>query len=154
MSEQIYAASMPTDEEYAAYIGNNVYKFMPLFKRYSLQPATFQAGWNWPAFFFSFWWYLYRKMYFWALAAFITLLIPYFNLVIMIGWGVAANYLYFRHANNKIDECRSVQGPAFMQCLYESGGVNGWVPWVAVVVSCGFFTLAVLGVLSLALIFG
>ncbi len=70
-------------------------------------------------------------MYFWALIAFITLCIPYFQLLFMIGWGVAANHLYFRHVNSRMDELRGVQGRAFMQCLYESGGVHGWVPWVA-----------------------
>ncbi len=152
MSEQIYAASMPTDEEYAAFIGNNVHRFLPRFKLYSMNPTSFHPGWNWPAFFFGFWWYLYRKMYFWALISFVTLLIPYFNLVIWVGWGVVANYLYFRHVNNKIDEHRGIQGRAFMQCLYETGGVNGWVPWVALIVSGGFFLLVLFGFLGMALL--
>lgn len=152
MSENVYAASMPTDEEYAAFIGNNLNKFLPLFKRYSLNPTSFHGGWNWCAFFFTFWWFLYRKMYFWALISFITMVLPCFQLVFMIGWGVAANYLYFRHVNNRIDESRVVQGQAFMQCLYEGGGVNSWVPWVAVIVSGGFALLVALGMLSLALL--
>ncbi len=152
MNENIFADSTPSDEEYAACIGNNVHFYLPKFRRYALNPTNFHGGWNWPAFFFGCWWFLYRKMYFWALIAFITLCIPYFQLLFMIGWGVVANYLYFRHVNSRMDELRGVQGRAFMQCLYESGGVHGWVPWVAFFVSGGFVLMVLLGVVSLALL--
>lgn len=144
--------SDPTDEEYAAFIGPNVHKYLPKFRQYAENPVNFQAGWNWPAFFFTFWWYLYRKMYLWAAVCFVTLLVPYMQIFIMIGWGIAANYLYFRHAGAKMQELRSYHGSNYAIYLAQTGGVNRWVPWVAVIVSGGFLLLVLAGAIGVALL--
>lgn len=145
--------SMPhSDEDYAAYVGTNVHKFIPKFNGFRMDPGGFHASWNWAAFFFTFWWFLYRKMYMWAVICFITLWLPYFNLLIWIGWGVMANGLYFRHANVKISEVKSFQGQSYGMYLRDAGGTNGWVPWVAFIVSGGFLLLVMLGFFSLALL--
>lgn len=144
--------SEPTDEEYAAFIGPNVHKYLPKFRAYAENPVGFHAGWHWPAFLFTFWWFLYRKMYLWAVVCFVTLLVPYLQIFIMIGWGVAANYLYFKHANAKMQELRSYHGSHYAAYLPQTGGVNGWVPWVAVIVSGGFLLLMVAGAVGVALL--
>ncbi len=137
--------SLPhTDEDYAAFIDRNIHKFLPKFKSYDVNPAAFQPGWNWAAFFFSFWWFLYRKMYLWALLCFITLCLPYLNLLIMIGWGIAANYLYYKHANAKIAEVKAYHGSNYGVYLRDAGGVNTWVPWVALLVMGGFVAMLML----------
>ncbi|QGY40193.1 hypothetical protein GM415_08645 [Pseudodesulfovibrio cashew] len=137
-------------EDYAAFIDRNVHKFLPKFSTYCANPASFHPGWNWAAFFFTFWWYLYRKMYLWAALCFVTMWLPYFNLIIWIGWGVAANSLYFRHANTKIAEAKAFYGSGYQVYLRDAGGVNTWVPWVALLISGGFFLLALLGFISMA----
>lgn len=137
-------------EDYAAFIDKNVHKFLPQFQEYSVNPVSFHAGWNWAAFLFTFWWYLYRKMYLWAVISFITLLVPYLNLFIWIGWGVAANYLYFKHSNDKINELKAFHGAGYAVYLKDTGSVNSWVPWVAILVSGGFFVLVMLWVLVIA----
>jgi len=142
-----------SNEDYAAFIDRNVHKFLPKFNGYGVNPTVFHPGWNWAAFFFTFWWFLYRKMYFWAVLSFITLWLPYLNLLILIGWGVAANNLYYKHANAKIAELKSFHGGGYAVYLRDSGGVNSWVPWVALLVSGGFLMIAMLfGLLGAALL--
>ncbi len=145
------ANSPHSDEDYAAFVGKNVQKFLSKFTGFRMDPGGFHASWNWAAFFFSFWWFLYRKMYMWAVICFITFWLPYFNLIVWIAWGVAANGLYFKHANEKISEVKMYQGDRYGVFLSDAGGVNGWVPWVALLVSGGFFMLfALLGLLGFA----
>jgi Tfp pilus assembly major pilin PilA len=57
--------------------------YVPKFIRFD-QPGTSRLSWNWPAFFFSFYWFLYRRMY--ATWVIYSLLIP-------IGIGVASAIL-------------------------------------------------------------
>ena len=137
-------------EDYAAFIDRNVHTYLPRFGSYAAMPDNFHPGWNWAAFFFTFWWFLYRKMYMWAVICFVTLWLPYLNLLIWIGWGVVANSLYFTHATRKIGEVKAVHGDGYPVYLRDAGGVNGWVPWVALLVSGGFFLLVMLGLLGVA----
>lgn len=139
-----------SDEDYAAFIDKNVHTYLPKFHGYGMDPAGFHPGWNWAAFFFTFWWFLYRKMYVWAVICFATLWVPYFNILVWIGWGVAANCLYFKHSTAKIAEIKSLQGGSYRVYLRGIGGVNGWVPWLALLVSGGFFLLVILGFLGMA----
>lgn len=142
-----------SNEDYAAFVDRNVHKFLPKFNGYAVNPTGFHPGWNWAAFFFSFWWFLYRKMYLWSVICFITLCLPYLNLFILIGWGVAANNLYYKHANTKIAEVKAFHGDGYRIYLRDAGGVNPWVPWVALLVSGGFVLLALLfGFLGAALL--
>ena len=57
--------------------------YVPKFLKFD-QPTSSKLSWNWPAFFFSFYWFLYRRMY--ATWAIYSLLIP-------IGIGVASAIL-------------------------------------------------------------
>lgn len=142
-------------DDYAAYVDKNIHKFLPKFSGFGMDPGGFHASWNWAAFFFTFWWFLYRKMYMWAVICFLTMWLPYFNLLIWIGWGVMANGLYYRHANVKISEVKLLQGERYPMYLRDAGGVNGWVPWVGFLVSGGFFIVAaLLGLLSFAVFAG
>lgn len=146
-------ANLPhSNEDYGTFIDKNVHKFLPKFNGYGVNPTAFHPGWNWAAFFFTFWWFLYRKMYLWAIVSFVTLWVPYFNLIVWIGWGIAANNLYFKHANAKIAEVKAYHGDSYGVYLRDIGGVNSWVPWVALLVSGGFFLLVILGFFSLAIL--
>lgn len=139
-------------EDYAAFVGKRVYTYVPKFGLYSARPATFHPGWNWAAFLFTFWWFLYRKMYMWAAVSFVTFCLPIPHLLCMIGWGVAANFLYYRHAAGKISELKLYHGESYATFLKPNGGVNGWVPLVAFLVMGGFVLLALLGLVSMALL--
>ena len=48
-------------KELSAYVGPNSLYFINQFRQ--LMDSKFNISWNWAAFFFSFWYFLYRKMY-------------------------------------------------------------------------------------------
>ena len=47
---------------YRAAVGPNADFYIPKFLRFD-QPGAARTSWNWPAFFASFYWFLYRRMY-------------------------------------------------------------------------------------------
>jgi len=98
--------------------------YVPLFLRFD-EPGASMASWNWPAFFVAFFWFLYRRMYGYALAYFFLLPLVLFLLgmlamnVLGEGTGTAiyglaslsatyivtpmfANALYHRHVKRMI----------------------------------------------------
>ena len=132
-------------EELTAYIGPKAERYRHRFERFTRTGTTrFQFSWNNPAAFVGLWWYLYRKMYGWALVDFALSVLLGWTLFVPILWGVAravtADYLYFRQADRKIREARpissAVDAPAanaaHLARLAAEGGVNAWVTWVAV----------------------
>jgi hypothetical protein len=62
MAEAPTAVQFPAGEGelWSAAVGKNAWYYLPRFARYVQGVAGFPS-WNWPAFFVSFWWALYRK---------------------------------------------------------------------------------------------
>jgi hypothetical protein len=134
-----------TAEELTAYIGPRAERYRPRFERFTRTGTTrFEFSWNWPAAFAGMWWYLYRKMYGWALVDFVLGVLLGWTLFVPIAWGVAravtGDYLYFRQADRRIREARPISSPvdapaanaAHLVRLAAEGGVNAWVAWVAI----------------------
>jgi len=119
----------------AAFIGPKADKYLDTFKRFEKADRThFTPTWHWPAALVGFWWLLYRKLYLWALAAMVVAFIPLANLVAMVGFGLGANYLYYRHAQKKVGELRTALPDAnLLITLKQIGGVNRWAMVLGVV---------------------
>ena len=145
-------------EELTAYIGPKAERYRPRLERFTRTGTTrFEFSWNNPAAFAGMWWYLYRKMYSWALVDFALSVLLGWTLFVPILWGVAravtGDYLYFRQADRKIREARPISSAggtpaadaAHLARLAAEGGVHAWVPWVAIG--------AVFVVLGIALLF-
>ncbi|HEY7642519.1 MAG TPA: pilin [Steroidobacteraceae bacterium] len=82
------------EELYRAVVGEKkLGYYLPLFQRFDQPNASF-VSWNWPAFFVSFFWLLYRRMYLPALAYFFlwpfTVLVLMSIVSVMAGPAVAA----------------------------------------------------------------
>lgn len=122
-------------EDFVAFVVNNAGYYLHEFKKFDAGGVdTFSASWNWSAFVGGFGWLLYRKMYMWAIVAFISMLIPYLGLASWIGLGAVANYLYYRHAKRKILEIRELYHTGEISVvLSQIGGVNKWVPTAATI---------------------
>ena len=72
-------APPPADSYYSAVIGpKNQYYYLQQFERFD-QAGKASAGWHWPAFFLTFYWMLYRKLWMPALAYFLA---PYLMLMV------------------------------------------------------------------------
>jgi hypothetical protein len=118
-----------TTDEIRAFVGGNSQYFIQNFSRFTKSgKEQFCATWNWPCFGFPFIWMLYRKMYIQSLITFVVFCIPGINIILHIVAGVVGNYLYYRHARQKIREIRASQsGQDFNSALHEVGGVHRWV---------------------------
>ena len=158
MEPHVPSSSPLAAEELTAYIGPKAERYRPRFARFTRTGTTrFEFSWNNPAAFAGMWWYIYRKMYSWALVDFALSVLLGWTLFVPILWGVAravtGDYLYFRQADRKIREARPISSAggapaadaAHLARLAAEGGVHAWVPWVAIG--------AVFVVLGLALLF-
>jgi hypothetical protein len=133
-------------EEFRTFIGRNADLYLKKFRKFQIGHSdSFAATWHWPAFWLGFAWMLYRKMYLWALVAFIIGLTPVGFPLPMIGWGLTANYLYYLHAKKKIRVARpNPAGEPSVLPLAELGGVNRWVWFVGILLI--LFLLVLMGV--------
>ena len=94
-----------TKKEFIDFIGPNADKYIEKFRKFNVTGVDqFSFTWHWPAFFVTFFWMFYRKLYLWALLVFILTYIPIAGLILMIVYGLTGNYLYYRHAKKKIME--------------------------------------------------
>lgn len=139
------APSPQTDVElWKAFIGPNADRYLETFKKFTGSSGPqFALTWHWPAFVFEpFLWFLYRKMYVYALIYAIGPAMAFYitqDLSADIIWRViaaaSANYIYFWHAKEqlaKIKAERTTGGEARQQMLGELGGVQPYVVWVGV----------------------
>ncbi len=131
------------DEDFAHFIGRNTDYYIPKFRRFYNE--GFSVTWNWSAFFFEFVWMAYRKMYLWALAVWILILL-FGNLPFLLGmilFGTTGNYIYYRYAKRKILHLKTSQmlsnSHEILVTLKKEGGVNQWaiyamigIVWVSI----------------------
>ncbi len=137
---------MQNDEAlWRQFIGPNADLFLGKFKKFSSngQPK-FALSWNWPAFLFSsFLWFLYRKMYLHALVYAVGPMISTYltgDLTVGIVWsimaGATANYLYYWHCKEHIEEIKKtnwMNQPVQEAALKDSGGIQPYVFCVGIV---------------------
>jgi len=125
-----------TTEEIQAFLGTNSYYYCQQFSKFTRTGVEkFAPTWNWACFGFTFLWMLYRKMYLASLLTFVIFCVPGVNVILHIIAGLVGNYLYYRHAKDKIAEVRALHSAEqSLQLLQEVGGVNRWVITWGVVV--------------------
>jgi type II secretory pathway pseudopilin PulG len=118
-------------EDYKSFIGKNADKYLSKFDRFGMDgTGKFVATWHWPAFFFPFFWMLYRKLYPWAVLIlflnFAVNVVPFGYIIFMITLGMTGNYIYYKHAKNKILQIRQTHPSDRERSahLARAGGVN------------------------------
>ena len=135
-----------TDDELALFVGKNADTYLPKFQKFRQGgESSFAVTWNWPAFLFTFWWLIYRKMYVWALLILLTAWIPCAGFFLMIGFGMSANYLYYNHARKKLLALRTAATSEVDRgaAIGRAGGVNN----VAIVI-VPLVIIAIVGILA------
>ncbi|MCE9535933.1 MAG: DUF2628 domain-containing protein [Nitrospirae bacterium] len=140
------AASVPHSDEdlWRQLIGPHADRYLEHFKKFGLgDEPKFALTWNWPAFLYiSFLWFLYRKMYVYALVYALGPMISTYvtgDLTVGLVWsimaGATANYVYYWYCREQISEIKksSWTDPAKQdEALKEAGGVQPYVIWVGV----------------------
>ena len=113
------------------FVGQNQQYYASKFTTMATQNK--KATWNWCAFLFTPYWFIYRKMYgygFGMLAAvFILSLIPsgLVSLLLLGGYitfGILANFIYMKSIDNLIAQMQTLPETAKYQFIAEKGGVN------------------------------
>lgn len=118
------------------FVGKNSDYYLRKFEE--IQITGNKISWNWPAFFISGYWLLYRKMYIQALIMilgsmvlgcipFIGWLVP---IALPIGMGMYANALYFDHINKKMIEINKFDSNIKDSLIFKKGGTNLALPLV------------------------
>lgn len=141
------AAIGPTNRSY----------YRPKFDRFEAGQGS--ASWNWPAFFVTIFWMLYRRMYAYALVVWLVLPVVFVIVAAIVGgisgnpetyvstyyflWAVVgfifipmyANRLYYRHATKKIARAKAMYSSSEDQVreVYRTGGTGGAGLIVAVI---------------------
>ncbi|MBF0482657.1 MAG: DUF2628 domain-containing protein [Desulfovibrionaceae bacterium] len=136
--------------EYEAFVIKRRRAYLARFARFDALGGSFTPTWHWPAFFFAPWWLLYRKMYLWAVLAFIVSLRPQVALFAHLACGVTGYYLYYRRARSAIASLKQAfPGQDIRGECMDAGGVHGWAPVLALVaLSLILAGLAVSGLLA------
>lgn len=115
------------DEAYInLFVGPNADKYMSNFRKFGIKgPSSFAPTWHWPAFFVPFFWLLYRKLYLHALGVLVLSFIPGINLLTCVAMGLAAYYIYFKHARDSVIAIKHAATPASISnAISEEGGVK------------------------------
>ena len=134
-------------EDYAVFVGKNSEKYLTKFANFNSDGLDrFKATWHWPALFVPFWWMLHRKMYGWAVLAFLTGIIPYLGLLSGFVWAIVANYIYYTHAKKKILEIKQLHSAPETQkaVIAVTGGVGNAALMICVIIAL----VAVIGILA------
>ena len=119
----------------------------------------FALSWNWPAAVFdSFLWFLYRKMYMFALLYAVAPALAIFitgdmtvGIVSRILAGASANYLYYWHVKDKVQRIMSIPNmdeTARANLVREEGGVQPYVLWLGAALHVFMFGLLVSAILQ------
>ena len=135
---------MTEEELWRGFIGPNADRYLATFKKFSTPDGPrFALTWHWPSFIFEpFLWFLYRKMYVYAMIYAVGPVIAFYltqDLSADIVWrlmaGVSANYIYFWHVKEQVGKIKTeriTDGEARRHMFGELGGVQPYVVWVGV----------------------
>lgn len=142
------------DPEVEQYIGENTNYYMGKFRELKMQNK--KESWNWSAFLFPAYWFIYRKMYLYALCLFLA---PNFlafwgpfgriasSVCISVVFGIFGNHIYMRHLEKIAMEGRHLQEPLKGSFVASKRGVNvvavGILVTVSVIVLILSFSLGV-----------
>ena len=138
-------SEIQSDEHlWAQFIGPHADRYLKHFRKFGLgEKPKFALTWNWPAFLYvSFLWFLYRKMYVYAMVYALGPMISTYltgDMTVGLVWsimaGATANYIYYWHCREHIGALKknAWTDPAKQdEALREAGGVQSYVIWIGV----------------------
>ena len=139
---------MINSEDFSKVVQKKCDYYIPKFE--DIRENEDKDSWNFAAFFFSFSWLVYRKMYiegFFALG--IKILVMYIgkherlvSLAISLICGMYGNYLYFKHCEKKVNDTINLEEDLKNNMLHRTGGVSIvglLVVFITVVIATGIY---------------
>ncbi len=132
-----------SEPEYQDFVGQNIASFVPYFQEVDGREGKFKPSWVWPAFFFQFIWFYYRKMYLWGTIYLVLRAIPLVNILSILIMPLLAKYLYYRTAQTKLSMLRQTEGTLNPEKIRELGGVSVKAVWICIGLIILLLSLAV-----------
>lgn len=132
------------EQTWRQFIGPKADYYLAKFRNFSSTSGPkFSLTWNWAACAFEpFLWFLYRKMYLYALVYAIGPVMAFYftqdisaDIVWRLMAGASANYLYFWHIKEQLGDIRKqagFDGGARDRLIRDAGGVQVYVVWVGI----------------------
>jgi hypothetical protein len=124
-AEEAEESTLDEWDELALFVGENMDAYRGKFRQLQQNEGRFQWQWHWAAFAIPVPWLIYRKLYFWAVAyVLISLLVPPIAmLAVAMVPGLLGNYVYYRHARQRIAKMTS-SGDERRNEIIQAGGTN------------------------------
>lgn len=138
------------DEDVIILVGKKQEYYIPKFQEMKTQNT--KASWNWPAFLFSMYWCLYRKMYGYAFAFvgitslltfFVPTIAPLLLFISYIIFGIFANYIYMKKLEKNANKAKTMNEPLRTQFIQKHSGVSvlalilffiGWCDFMIIII--------------------
>jgi hypothetical protein len=116
-----------TLEEIASFVQKEVSRYTEKFLKFETE--GFSLSWNWGAFFFGGFWFLYRKVY---LAGFLFLLLSTFIPFLWLIPPLVGDYLYYLHFRKKLSHLKKLYSdpPLLHGTLLREGGTTLSIPLI------------------------
>jgi hypothetical protein len=112
-------------DEIALFVGDNIEAYQQKFRRLYNNGGKYALQWHWPAFCIPIPWLIFRKMYLWAVAYFVIMVLSpwYLLLPVILLPGFTGNYLYYRHVTSQLDKISS-SGDLRREDIINAGSTN------------------------------
>ena len=118
------------------FVGTNQYYYSQKFSEMTLQNKN--SSWNWCAFLFAPWWFIYRKMYAWGFGylgiSLLLTVLPKWGIILFLSlaapitarilFGVFGNNIYMKHLNKLVSEGATYPPTVRPSFVSRKGGVN------------------------------
>lgn len=121
------------------FVGDNYYYYKTKWEHKN--PNRAFTSWNWAAFFFPFYWMVFRKMYLYAflflIVSIVGGIIPFSGIVFHCLLSSYANYLYFKRSNAVVQTASQYSNDEARMHLNKHGGtsVMGLILSITIVIS-------------------
>lgn len=145
--EEGYKADF-NNKDMVNFIQKNVEYYIPTFK--DIEELHKSTSWNWAAFFFNSWWFLYRKMYAYGfgiiagsfiLTSIMPMLSFILNIVIAVLCGLYGNIVYLNQTRKQLQSVATMDADLKQRILLSRGGVNIVIPIILAILTLGAILL-------------
>ncbi len=131
-------SEMLLDYDIERLIGKKQEYYVPKFK--IMKQTGKKTSWNWGAFLFSAMWFVYRKMYLYAVLTFfvaggLSYISSYLSFAFYIVLGIFGNYIYMNHLEGISKEANTMDASNKEMFILKKGGVNLTAVIVIMVIS-------------------
>lgn len=125
-------------DELALFVGEDWEKYRFKFTQLNQNSGQYKTQWHWPAFLAPLPWLIYRKLYPWAAVLLLVQIVlpPIALLMVGISMGLLGNFLYYRHAMQRIGKIAATDAERADE-IAQAGGTNSLLLTIGATVLAG-----------------